>query len=208
MPAPVFTLDNLADHVAAYRARIDQRRAAIESRAPEKRFALTEPSQESKEFWEAVRAAIAKGQPSRPDTDRTFQPFGAQADPRQMTADEALARNGERALTKLGRDYIEAARRGDAALVRAFMEEGFPVAWRDPRDGETALHAAAGSQARPAIRALVQHWPDFLIRDRDRRLASELAFVYGDDPALAHFLRIKERRDAIATGRQVSRRDR
>ena len=50
MAAPVFTLENLADHLAAYRARIEQRRTAIESRPHEKRFALPEPPQESKDF--------------------------------------------------------------------------------------------------------------------------------------------------------------
>ena len=75
------------------------------------------------------------------------------------------------------------------------------------RTGETALHAAAGSRARPAIRVLVQHWPDFLIRDRQGRLASELAYLYGEDPAMAHLLGIRERKNAIATGRDVRRRN-
>ena len=125
----------------------------------------------------------------------------------ELTADEdVLARAFQRALIRLGREYIEAARDGDGDLVRAFMEEGFPIAWSEWRTGETALHAAAGSRARPAIRVLVQHWPDFLIRDRQGRLASELAYLYGEDPAMAHLLGIRERKDAIATGRDVRRR--
>ena len=112
----------------------------------------------------------------------------------------------ERALTRLGREYIEAARDGDGDLVRAFLEEGFPAAYFDERTRETALHAAAGSRARPAIRVLIQHWPDFLIRDRNGRLASELAYLYGEDPVLAHLLGIKERKEAITTGRHVVRR--
>ena len=54
MAAPVFTVDNLADHAAAYRARIEQRRIAIESGPHEKRFALAEPPPESKEFVNAM----------------------------------------------------------------------------------------------------------------------------------------------------------
>jgi hypothetical protein len=53
---------------------------------------------------------------------------------------------------------------------------------------------------------LVQHWPDFLIRDRRGRLASELAYLYGEDPAMAHLLGIKERKDAKETGRHAVRR--
>ena len=50
MAAPEFTVDNLADYAAAYRARIEKRRISIESRPREKRFVLTEPPSESKEF--------------------------------------------------------------------------------------------------------------------------------------------------------------
>src|SRR5271169_5567043 len=59
MAAPVFTVDNLADHATAYRARIEQRRIAIESRPREKRFALAEPPPESKEFVKAMLASAS-----------------------------------------------------------------------------------------------------------------------------------------------------
>ena len=202
MAAPEFTVDNLADHAAAYRARIEQRRVLIESRPREKRFALTEPPPESKEFVNAMvgLASVVQNYISD-DADRYRAPF------HQLNSDQdVLARAYQRALIRLGREYIEAARDGDGDLLRAFMEEGFPVAWSEWRTGETALHAAAGSRARPAIRVLVQHWPDFLIRDRQGRLASELAYLYGEDPAMAHLLGIRERKDAIATGRDVRRR--
>ena len=206
MAPPVFTLDNLADHVAAYRARIERRREAIESRAHEKRFTLAEPPQESKEFLEALFRTMSFRLPQPEGLDRTFQVFNTSSGARTLTAEEMLAARCERVFERLGRDFVEAARDGDGDLVRAFMEEGFPIAYSDPRTGETALHAAAGSQARPAIRVLTQHWPDFLIRDRSGRLASELAYLYGEDPAMAHMLGIKERKNAIATGRHVSRR--
>jgi len=62
------------------------------------------------------------------------------------------------------------------------------------------LHAAAGSRARPAIRPARAALADFLIRDQQGRFASELAYLYGEDPAMAHLLGIKERKDAIANG--------
>ena len=207
MAAPVFTLDNLADHVAAYRARIEQRRIAIESRPHEKRFALAEPPQESKDFWEALRRTMAFRLAPRPEgIDRTFQVFNTGSGVRELSPEEKLAAKCEHAFERLGREFIEAARDGDGDLVRAFMEEGFPMLYSDERTRETALHAAAGSRARPAVRVLVQHWPDFLARDHYGRLPSELAYLYGEDPAMAHMLGIKERKYAKAMGRDVVRR--
>ncbi|MBI1181522.1 MAG: hypothetical protein GC201_13280 [Alphaproteobacteria bacterium] len=202
--ATVFTVENIPDHVASYRARIERRRIAIESRPREKRFALAEPPPESKEFIKAMFDAAVFGDLRIRDDDL---PNIFRAPSHELTAEEeTLARVFRRAQVRLGREFIEAARDGDGDLVRAFMEEGFPMAWSEDRNRETALHAAAGSRARPAIRVLVQHWPDFLIRDRRGRLASELAYLYGEDPAMAHLLGIKERKDALATGRPVARR--
>ena len=207
MAAPVLTLDNLADHLAAYRARIEQRRIAIESRPREKRFALGEPPEESKEFLQALFQTRALRLPPQPEgLDRTFQVFNASSGTRELSPEETLAAKCEHTFERLGRAFVEAARDGDGDLVRAFMEEGFPMLYSDERTRETALHAAAGSRARPAVRVLVQHWPDFLARDRQGRLASELAYLYGEDPAMAHMLGIKERKNAKATGRDVVRR--
>jgi len=183
MAPPIFTSENFAEYLAAYRERVEQRRRAIESRPFEKRFSLGKPPQASKDFWDSMRSVMS----------------GLQ------TQDEVLARLCQRADLRFGREFNEAARDGDADLVRAFMEEGYPFGWSDPRTGETALHAAAGSRARPVVRVLIQHWPDFLIRDRKGRLASELAYLYGEDPAMAHLLGTKERKNAIATGRDVRR---
>jgi hypothetical protein len=207
MAAPVLTLDNLTDHVAAYRARIEQRRIAIESRPHEKRFALAEPPQESKEFLQALlQTRSIRISPQPEGLDRTFQVFNTNSGASQLSPEEMLAAKCERAVERLGREFVEAARDGDGDLVRAFMEEGFPMLWSDERTRETALHAAAGSRARPAVRVLVQHWPDFLMRDSRGRLASELGYLYGEDPAMAHMLGIKERKNARATGRDVVRR--
>jgi hypothetical protein len=207
MAAPVLTLDNLADHVAAYRARIEQRRVAIESRPREKRFALAEPPQESKEFLEALFSTRSFSLPPQPQSPGpASQMFNAIAGARQLTPEETLAAKCDRVFERLGREFVEAARDGDGDLVRAFIEEGFPMQFFDQRTRETALHAAAGSRARPAIRVLVQHWPDFLMRDHYGRLSSELAYLYGEDPAMAHMLGIKERKQAKAKGGDPVRR--
>lgn len=178
MALPVFTADTFPEHLAAYRARVQDRRRAIASRPFEKRFALAETPEASKEFWQSMRMALSR-----------FQ------------TDETLTRLCVRADLRLGREFNDAARHGDAALVRAFMEEGYPAGWSDPRTGETALHAAAGSRARPALRVLIPHWPEFSLRDRKGRLASELAYLYGEDPALARLLGRKEREAGVSQRR-------
>jgi ankyrin repeat protein len=67
------------------------------------------------------------------------------------------------------------------------------IASQDPRTGQTALRVAAAAQARQVVRALLATGKyDFLIRDKHGRLASKLAYLYGDDPALARLLTIKE----------------
>ena len=181
----VFTAETFADHLAEYRVRVDRKRAAIEARPRDLRAALGATTERGKQFWAGMRAAISR---------------------RQQPVDEALARACERAELRLGRDWLDAARHGESAALIAFIEEGFPIDYSDPRTGETALHAAAGSQARPAVRLLLYHWPDFLMRDRHGRLASELAYLYGEDPAMARLLAIRERKYAIATGRDFGKR--
>lgn len=186
MAEPVFTAETFADRLAEYRRRVDLKCEAIEQHP---RYypsaALGATTERGKQFWAGMRAAIAR---------------------RQQPVDEALARACERAEALLGRDWLDAARHGESAALIAFIEEAFPIGYADPRTGETALHAAAGSQARPAVRLLLPHWPDFLIRDKRGRLASELAYLYGEDPAMARLLAITERKFAIAAGRDIGGR--
>lgn len=107
----------------------------------------------------------------------------------------------------LGRTFLKAAEQGDADSLLAFIHEGFPVNYQDPRTGETALHIAAACQARPALRAILKTGEcDFLIRDRQGRLSSEMAYVYGEDVAVARLLGNKERKQADAQGIRLTRR--
>ncbi|MCB9989306.1 MAG: ankyrin repeat domain-containing protein [Rhodospirillales bacterium] len=85
--------------------------------------------------------------------------------------------------------------------------KGGNVNERLPGTGETVLHVAAATGARDALRLLIQiEGCDFLIRDNCGRLASEVAFVVGNDPAVARLLRIKERKQAKKQGVDLLRR--
>lgn len=178
---PVFTTETFADHLAAFRERVEQRRDAIKARPLEKRVTFEATPEASRLFWESVQIATKH-------------------------SDQPLATACERALSRLGKDWLDAARCGDAAAVRAYIEEGFPIWYRDRRTGEHALHAAAGSQARVILRVLLPRWVGFLVRDRQGRLASELAYLYGEDPAMARLLGGKERKEGESTSTLVRRR--
>ena len=83
-------------------------------------------------------------------------------------------------------DYFHAIDRGNARRLKEVLDKGFPVNYFSPVSGETALHSLAAGGARPAIRVLLTYKNiDFLARDKMGRLSSELAYPYGNDPALA-----------------------
>jgi len=103
--------------------------------------------------------------------------------------------------------FLEAAAWGDEKVIQAFINLGFPVNYQDPRTGRTALHEAAGTRARDVVKLLLRvRGCDFLIRDNKGRLPSEMAYLYGHDPALARLLGDKERRQAEAQGIKLTRR--
>lgn len=188
-PNLVFSAETFPDHLEAFRERVEQRRRAIEARPSEERLTksavylgVQEPS---KQFWEGMQAAALH--------------WHAPIDP-------TLAAACERAMSRLGRDWLDSARCGDTATMRAYIEEGFPVTYKDERTGENALHIAAGSQARPVLRLLLPLWEGYTVRDRQGRLASELAYLYGEDAAMARLLGSKERKEAAATGGIARRR--
>jgi hypothetical protein len=114
----------------------------------------------------------------------------------------------EKTMTNLGRELLKAAERGNDLIVGAFIEEGFPANYQDPITGQTVLHVAAGTGARDVLRLLIASGVCYyLVRDRQGRLASELAFLFGRDPAVAHLLRMKERTQADAQGVKLTRRE-
>lgn len=110
-------------------------------------------------------------------------------------------------MVKTSYEFLEAAEQGNAEKVNALLKSGFPVNFQDPQTGETALHAAAACRARGVLRILVKDSDcDYLLRDKRGRLPSEMAYLYGHDPAAARLLGIKERKQGEAQGIKVTRR--
>ena len=107
----------------------------------------------------------------------------------------------------LGREFLRACERGNPETIKIFLEAGMNVNYQDPQTGQAALHVASATKARAAIRVLlVAAQCDYLIRDKRGRLPSELAYLYGHDPALARLLGNKERKQAEAQGIKLTRR--
>jgi ankyrin repeat protein len=106
-----------------------------------------------------------------------------------------------------GYALLRAAKDADEKGLQTLIEKGVPVNFQETTTGATALHYTAAYAARPAFRVLMASSAcDFLIRDRKGRLASEMAGVFGDDPAMARLLRIKERKQAQGQGIVLTRR--
>lgn len=109
--------------------------------------------------------------------------------------------------TETGRDFHKAVLHGNAHMTEIYINSGFPVNHQSDVSGETALHIAAEVRARNVLRSLLSTDKcDFLIRDYKGRLPSEMAFLYGRDPAVARLLRIKERKQGEENGVRVTRR--
>lgn len=128
----------------------------------------------------------------------------------QQEAIDAPAKNLSalmKAMKALVPDYYKAIDRGNPCKLKKILDKGFPLNLLNPVTGGTALHSLAAGGARPAIRLLLTYENiDFLIRDKKGRLPSEMAYLYGHDPALARLLGIKERKQAEAKGIKLTRR--
>lgn len=181
------TAEGIALAVAQLRARIEQRRRNGWPREP------GETEQEARTHWRSV--ALKHKQ---------------QIEAGEFIGDELLPRlRSDRTLNNLGREFMQAAERGNAPMVGAYIEEGFPPNFQDRLTLETALHAAAAARARGVLRVLLDFGLcNFLLRDKGGRLASELAYLFGKDPAAARLLGTKERKQAEAQGITLTRRPR
>lgn len=112
-------------------------------------------------------------------------------------------------VAKLEHAFIQASRRGNLDKLQEYIDKGVSINAQDPVLGQTALHTAAAGRARKALRVLLKtNQCDFLLRDNQGRLASELAFLVGEDMAMARLLRIKERKQADEQGIVLTRRPR
>ncbi len=117
---------------------------------------------------------------------------------------------------RLVRNFFRAVGSLDLRAVKGFLDQGMPLNTVDPRTGATILHYAAAYRARPlfrmvneidrALRTVNGDGIDYLTRDKQGRLASELAGVYGHDPAMARLLLMKETIQARERGLPPPRR--
>lgn len=114
-------------------------------------------------------------------------------------------KNLDREFIKIGNAFIEAASRGDIYTLNALMFCSFPVNYQHHKTGETALHVAAACNAKDIV-VRISQLPDtnYLLRDMKGRLASEQAYLFGDNPAMSRFLKIKERKHAEKQGVKIT----
>jgi hypothetical protein len=179
------TPEGLALAVKELRARIEERRKAAWQPEP------GETVHERRMHWELVAerrtTKIAEG---------------------EFIEDELLPQlRDDRDMNRLGREFLKAVERGNAPAVGAYIEEGFPVNYQDRRTEEAALHISAAVKARKVLGVLLDcGLCNFLLRDKGGRLASELAYLFGQDPAAARLLATKERKQAEAQGIKLTRR--
>lgn len=86
-------------------------------------------------------------------------------------------------MTDLEKEFLFAARTGDADLGSECISKGVNVNVRDPEYCASALHFAAAASARPFLARLIRHPNvDFLAKDRDGLTACDIAFVHANDP--------------------------
>jgi hypothetical protein len=101
----------------------------------------------------------------------------------------------------LGEQFLSAAEDADPERLEALAAQGAPVNYHDPRNGLTALHYVAAQGARRAFRALLRiPGLDYLARDDQGRLASEMAGAYGRNLAMERLLFRKEIQQAREKG--------
>lgn len=179
------TAEGIALTVAQLRARIEQRRQDGWEHEP------GETEQEARKHWRAV-------------AEKHEQKIEAG----EYIGDELLPQlRADRTMNNLGREFLHAAERGNAPMVGAYIEEGFPPNFQDRLTLETALHISAAARARWVLRVLLDcGLCNYLLRDKGGRLASELAYLFGQDPAVARLLGVKERKRAEAQGITLTRR--
>lgn len=104
-------------------------------------------------------------------------------------------------LVDSGERFLAAAEDADPERLATLAAQGAPVNYHDPRNGLTALHYVAAQGARRAFRALLKIGGlDFLARDDQGRLASEMAGAYGRNLAMERLLFRKEIQQARVKG--------
>lgn len=96
---------------------------------------------------------------------------------------------------------LQAVLQGDGEKAREAISHGADVNFCDPQSGAALLHLAAGRSARFALKALIASPDlDYLVKDKQDRLPSAVAWEFGQNPVIGTFLMKKEIQHAHARG--------
>jgi ankyrin repeat protein len=110
-----------------------------------------------------------------------------------------MPKGGARDRVQQGLALLKAAKDCDPDALQKLLDARAPIDFTDPVDHATALHYTVAYASRPALRVLLRSARcNFLMRDREGRLPSQLAREFGQDRAMARLLLIKEIRQAKA----------
>lgn len=97
--------------------------------------------------------------------------------------------------------FVIAASYGDLRYMKSLLEKGANVNFQEPTTGATALHFAASIKSREIINWLAKRdGIDFLIKDKEGRLPSALAFEVAESPVIGRYLAKKQAAQASEQG--------
>ena len=114
-------------------------------------------------------------------------------------------RRAERMRAAIEGEFYRAAENGDEVAVLAFLAAGFDPNMKRPKWNDTVLQIAATRNARDVVRVLIESGDcDYLVTDQHGYRLSDIAFLFGRNPALARLFEIKERQQAEANGVTLS----
>ncbi|MCS0397888.1 ankyrin repeat domain-containing protein [Vibrio diabolicus] len=109
----------------------------------------------------------------------------------------------------VGEHMLDVVQRGRTDLFNIFLEFDVPINFQSDETGFSVLHMAAACGARNVLRILIKREEsDYLLRDKQGRLPSELAYLGGPVPdvAVSRLLGIKEVKQADLLGIKLTRR--
>lgn len=100
----------------------------------------------------------------------------------------------DKKLFEIGMEFIQCARKGRVTRLAEIARSGFNVNFVHPTHGRAAIHDIAAGGSRRLLRAFLSADDiDFLARDRDGRLPSEIAIDSNRDAVIRRFFEAKER---------------
>lgn len=100
---------------------------------------------------------------------------------------------------RLSQKMFEAVGNGNYRFLRQLISEGGDVNARDLAGDATLLHLAASLSAYQCLAVLVRSRRcNFLVRDKDGYLPSEVSFIFANDPKAGAFLARLEAQQIVA----------